>query len=81
MKANEEKKRYYKLWRAKNKEKIKAYNDRYWQKRAEKAERELKENEKIIRCLLNGLTEDQKRGNKKCVNVKEKQGIFSMKTV
>ena len=47
MKANEEKKRYYKLWRKKNKEKIKAYNDRYWQKRAEKAERELKENENI----------------------------------
>lgn len=48
MKANEEKKKYYKLWRARNKEKIKLYNKRYWEKRArraEKSEMELKEKE------------------------------------
>ena len=50
MKANEEKKKYYKLWRARNKEKIKLYNNRYWEKRAKKAEMELKEKE----CKKNG---------------------------
>ena len=47
MKANEEKKKYYKLWRSRNKERIKAYNERYWQKRAEKAEKEGKNYENI----------------------------------
>ena len=27
---------YYRAWRAKNKEKDKAFNERYWKKRAEK---------------------------------------------
>ena len=47
MKANEAKKAYYKLWRSRNKERIKAYNERYWQKRAEKAEKEGKNCENI----------------------------------
>lgn len=32
---NEIKKRYYKDWRDKNKDKVKSYNSKYWQKRAE----------------------------------------------
>lgn len=36
MKGNEARRKYYKIWRAKNKEKIKLYNDRYWKKKAEK---------------------------------------------
>lgn len=31
------KKNYYKNWRLNNKDKIKQYNSKYWQKRAEKS--------------------------------------------
>ena len=34
--ANEERRRYYKKWRAENRDKIKKYNANYWQRRAEK---------------------------------------------
>lgn len=37
-KARLERNRYYREYRAKNKEKIKKINDRYWSKRAIKAE-------------------------------------------
>ena len=42
--ATEERKRYYKEWRAKNKERIRLTNARYWAKRALKA-KEAKEAE------------------------------------
>lgn len=47
MNGNEAKKKYYRQWRSRNKEKIKLYNDRYWEKRAKKTEMEMKNNENI----------------------------------
>lgn len=37
-KAREERNRYHREWRAKNKEKVKEINRRYWQKKAKEAE-------------------------------------------
>ena len=34
--AREERKEYFKIWRAKNKDKSKKYNAAYWEKRAQK---------------------------------------------
>lgn len=34
-KAKEARKKYQKKWRAQNKDKVRQYNERYWQKRAE----------------------------------------------
>ncbi len=34
--AEEIRREYYRQWRAKNKERVSAYNRRYWEKRAEK---------------------------------------------
>lgn len=34
--ANEIKKSYYKNWRSQNKDKVKQYNSKYWNKRAQK---------------------------------------------
>lgn len=34
--VKEEKKKYYKDWRSKNKDKVKIYNDNYWRRRIEK---------------------------------------------
>lgn len=34
--VREAKRDYYRAWRARNREKIKAYNARYWEKQAEK---------------------------------------------
>ena len=34
--ATEEKREYFKLWRAANKDKVKKHNTTYWQRRAEK---------------------------------------------
>lgn len=35
-KAREERNAYYRAWRAKNKSRVKAINQRYWEKRARK---------------------------------------------
>ena len=32
----EERRKYYKQWRLKNREKVKKYNDNYWRRRVEK---------------------------------------------
>jgi len=37
-KARQERNRYYREYRAKNKERIKAINDRYWEKKASERE-------------------------------------------
>lgn len=34
--ANESRKKYYAAWRAKNRDKVREYNARYWAKRAER---------------------------------------------
>ena len=38
-KAAEARRAYYKRWRAANKDKVKQYNETYWQRRAERMER------------------------------------------
>ena len=42
--VREVKRDYYRAWRARNREKIKAYNARYWEKQAEK-KKERKQND------------------------------------
>lgn len=39
-KAREARKQYMKEWRAKNPDKVKAINERYWAKKAKESERE-----------------------------------------
>lgn len=39
-KAAEARRAYYKRWRAANKDKVKQYNETYWQRKAERMERE-----------------------------------------
>lgn len=46
--ANEMRKAYQKEWRAKNKDKVKEYNQRYWLKKAAELQKEQKE------CESNG---------------------------
>ena len=36
---------YQREWRAKNKDKVKAYNQKFWERRAEKARKEQQTNE------------------------------------
>lgn len=43
--AQEMSKAYQREWRTKNKEKVREYNKRYWQKRAEKLQKGCKNNE------------------------------------
>lgn len=38
--AIEARRAYYRAWRAANKERVKQYNEAYWQRRAERMERE-----------------------------------------
>ncbi len=38
--ADEARRAYYRAWRAANKEKIKLYNEKYWERKAERLERE-----------------------------------------
>lgn len=38
--AAEARRAYYKRWRAANKDKVRQYNEAYWQRRAERMERE-----------------------------------------
>lgn len=39
-KAAEARRAYYRAWRAANKDKVKQYNEVYWQRKAERMERE-----------------------------------------
>ncbi len=39
---------YMRMWRAKNRDKTKEYQERFWQKKAEAAEREKKDQSQII---------------------------------
>ena len=43
--AQELSREYQREWRAKNKDKVKEYNRRYWQKRAEKLQKGCESNE------------------------------------
>ena len=38
--ADEARRAYYRAWRAANKAKIKQYNEKYWERKAERLERE-----------------------------------------
>ena len=44
--AKEARRAYYKAWRAKNKDRVRDYNARYWAKRAERANNEASRKEK-----------------------------------
>lgn len=44
--AKEARRAYLREWRAKNKERVRAYNARYWAKRAERESNETNEKEK-----------------------------------
>lgn len=39
MSAEEARKEYYRKWRSKNKQKIKEYNKRYWERRANRLQK------------------------------------------
>lgn len=43
--AAEVRRTYQREWRAKNKDKVKAYNQRFWERRAEKMREEIAKNE------------------------------------
>lgn len=43
--AAELRRAYHREWRAKNKDKVKAYNQKFWERRAEKARKERTNNE------------------------------------
>lgn len=43
--VNIERREYYRQWRAKNKDRVREYNARYWAKRAERMARERHESE------------------------------------
>lgn len=56
------KREYFKEWRAKNKDKIKASNRRYWQNRAKKIkelEEDVKKEGEVIDELLNKASENK----------------------
>jgi hypothetical protein len=38
---------YYRQWREKNKERIKAYNKKYWERKQEESDNKKNENEKV----------------------------------
>lgn len=44
--ARELQRQYLKAWRAKNKDKVRKYNEAYWTRKAEALQREAGENEK-----------------------------------
>ncbi len=43
--AAELRRAYHREWRAKNKDKVKAYNQKFWERRAEKVRKEQQTNE------------------------------------
>ncbi len=45
-KAAEARRAYMREWRRKNRERVKAYNERYWNRKAEAAEADTEEQEK-----------------------------------
>ena len=49
----QEKRKYFREWRAKNKERIQKSNEKYWQKRAEKRIKESEKNEQYANNVDN----------------------------
>ena len=45
-KAAEARRKYMKEWRKRNRDRVKAYNERYWNRKAEAAEADTEEQEK-----------------------------------
>lgn len=43
--ARELQRQYLREWRAKNKDKVRRYNEAYWERKAEAMQREVRENE------------------------------------
>lgn len=46
-KAAEARRAYYRAWRAANKDKVRQYNERYWQRKAARMEREAAEEKEV----------------------------------